>query len=335
MPSIRELFTDAEIDQEGANGDLAFDFDALMTETERALKESTRMQIPDQDPEGGEPSEVPAATETPEAPPEVEPGATESPAPSEAPEGGDDSLAGARSADPLGLLPPERQAALLALDQVFQADPTKHAAVLRTLSETPAPAAAYTPPPLPDEIDPDSFEAKLWNRQSEYERQLAEMGTATKNNQEAFAKQSAAAAAERAGANFEARYAGKLDHTDVMAIARHAGATGIAARFANGADDLTAAYDQALETALWTNEGFRAKAMGAPAPLPPAAEPEAIDRKRKLTSLSSSASPVSGPPPAKTPLQSRTDGRLTPESRLSVVKDLATGLARQNNEGTF
>jgi hypothetical protein len=222
------------------------------------------------------------------------------------------------------------------MDRVFQEDPTKRDAVLRALAEQPA-VAVVPEPELPEGIHPDSFEAMLWKQNLETQRQVALIANANRAQQETFAKQQANTAAERAGAAFSARYDGKLTHEDVMAIARHAGQTGVAARFANGSDNLTQSFDQALEHVLWTNESFRQKVLGTEVtPVVPSEQPEAKDRKRKLTALSSSASPVSGPAPAREKLESDpVRGRLTPQSRLKAVQELATGIARQRSEGTF
>ena len=61
----------------------------------------------------------------------------------------------------------------------------------------------------------------------------------------------------------------------------------------------------------------------------------AKERKRKLTALSSAASPTSAPAAPKSPLETRHEGRLTPQSRMSVVKDMASQLNRSQNEGNY
>ncbi len=147
------------------------------------------------------------------------------------------------------------------------------------------------------------------------------------------------AAAEQAGGEFAARYAGRLDGDDVVRIAQAAGTSGLAARLAAGNDDLKGAYLQALESTLWTTQSLRSKVMEPAAPAEPSAadkdKAQAPQRKRKLTALSSSASPVSAPATPKSPLETRTDGRLTPQSRFSVVQEMATKLNRANNEGGY
>ncbi len=328
MPSIREMFTADEA--EGVD-DRDFDLDKLLAETDRALAESTRLDVPGIEVEGGDLG--PVAPEAEDPPIEAEPEESDTSEPDEEPGGETQATStGGHTVDPLGLLPPERQAALLALDRVFQEDPAKRDAVYKTLSAVPEPPAEE----MPEEIEPGSVAATLWHQNQATQRQINEIAASNRAQQEAFAKQQAATAAERAGANFEARYEGKLTHDDVLAVARTAGATGMAARFAAGSDDLANSFEQALEHVLWTTPEFRAKAIGSTqaAPVAPADQPESRSRKRKLTAVSSSASPVSGPAPAKTPLESRVDGRLTPGSRLSVVKEMASQLQRQN-EGTF
>ena len=143
-------------------------------------------------------------------------------------------------------------------------------------------------------------------------------------------------AADAAGIEFAARYP-QLEQSDIVAIAEVAGGSGLAARLANGNDDLKGAYIQALESTLWTNESFRPKVLGEQAikEVPVAAKPETKARKRKLTALSSAASPVSAPSQPKAALETRVDGRLTPQSRLSLTREIASKLNRDQNEGNF
>ena len=137
---------------------------------------------------------------------------------------------------PSACSPPERRAALLAIDEVSQKDPAKRGEILRILSEpTGAAKSTYVEPEMPEEIMPGSVEAMLWNQNNETQRQVRLIAEGTKANQEAFVKQQTATAARTAGENVEARYEGKLSGEDILAVATIAGSTGIAARFANGA----------------------------------------------------------------------------------------------------
>jgi hypothetical protein len=212
------------------------------------------------------------------------------------------------------------------------ADPIKAARIFKALNEEPAPAA---PAQLPEDIDPSSFEAQLWRQQQEIQGSLRELATSTKQQREAFEKQQASVSADAAGRAFSARYDGKLEPADVMAIAQSAGAKGTPAAYAqlpSYQGNLQGAFDAALEAELWGNPAMRAKVMDEPAPAPVAQTGESITRKRKLGALSSGASPVSGAGRARKPLETRADGRFTGESKELLVKDLAGKLSR-GNEG--
>ena len=63
---------------------------------------------------------------------------------------------------------------------------------------------------------------------------------------------------------------------------------------------------------------------------------ESAERKRKLTALSSFRfSGLSTRGHRNPALETRTDGRLTPQSRFSLVQEMATKLNRSNNEGGY
>ena len=302
MPSIRSMFS-AEPESEET-----WDMDQFLGEANKLIDEQTPPETP---------TEEPPAPETPPAEPEEEPEAEEPE--SVAPE----APVLPAAADPLAALSAERRAALLALNEVLERDPVRAESVLRGLS---APAAQA--PQLPEEIDPASFEATIWRQQQETNAKLDQLAGMTTKQQEQLVRQATATAAQQAGTAFATKYDGKLDQADVIAIAKHAGQTGIAARFAQGSDDLVSAYDQALEHVLWTNDVWRNKVLEAPVAPAPGETPEAKERKRKLSALSSAASPVSGSPSTRSPLESREDGRLTPQSRMGLVRELANGLAR-------
>jgi hypothetical protein len=307
-----------------AEDDTEFDLDAFMAETDRAVGESVTRQranepAPEVDsipPTSGAPTEDPAPGVEPETEVEPDEPAPEEPAPPAA--------TVPAPSDPLASLTPERRAQLLALDEFLQKDP---AALQRLTAPEPEPVAAQ----LPEDIDPQSFEATLWRQNQETQAQLREITNATRLQSETFAKQAAAQAAQQAGAAFAARYVGKLEEADVLAIAREAGASGIAGVLAateEGQRDLAGAYQKALEVTMWQNEAYRSKVVGEAPVEQPGDAPAAKERKRKLTALSSAASPVSGPADKRSPLQSRDDGRLTPQSRSQLIQEAANGIAR-------
>ena len=67
-----------------------------------------------------------------------------------------------------------------------------------------------------------------------------------------------------------------------------------------------------------------------------AAKPETKARKRKLHGSVLGRKPgLRAPSQPKAPLETRVDGRLTPQSRLSLTREIASKLNRDQNEGTF
>lgn len=329
MPSIRQIMG---VPDELEGGDTEFDLDKFMADVDGLIpKSNDRLRGPDAGPEPSpepttaaapEPDEDPVLGEQEpgdEAEGEPEPEVPLPPAP-----------AALAPPDPLAAIPAERRAALLALDEVFQRDPAKAESVLRGLSTDPA-LAPVAAPQLPEDFDPGSPEARLWQQQQDTAEQIRQLTAATRAQQETFAKQQANTAAQQAGATFAARYQGRLDEADVVAIAKQAGESGLAGVLAGtpeGRSDLASAYDRALETTLWSNEVYRAKVLELTPTGPAPKTPETKSRQRKLTALSSAASPVSGPSPKRSPLESRSDGRLTPQSRMGLVKELASNLNR-------
>jgi hypothetical protein len=240
--------------------------------------------------------------------------------------------------DPLAELPADRRAQLLALDEYMR----EHPEAITRITEAPAAPPAPEPITLPEHIDPGSVEATLWLQQAEQSRKLDEIAAEQRRTQEALATDRLRAttqeAAISAGNAFKARYEGKLTDADVLAIAQVAGSPGgLAGRLAAAAkspEDITAAYDQALELTMWSRPEFRSKVDAVPTPTQAQIDAEAAPaRKRKLTALSGAATP-SGAPPTRSPLQSREDGRLTGQSRMDLVRQLASQLRGGGGEGT-
>ena len=329
MPSLSELFGPPGAE---AENDFEFDVDKLMGGVDQALKESSRFRDDDVD----EAPQIAAESEDEEPPLEPSDDVVEEPPSGDevAPEEAQGEVAAPPIADPLGLLPPERRAALLAIDEVVQADPAARDRVFQAI-RPPEPAVAQ----LPDDIEEGSVAARLWAESQETKAMLGQIAQGQRLQQEAFAKQAAVSAADAAGIAFAERYP-MLESSDIVAIAQQAGQSGLAAKLVAGNSDLKDGYLQALESTLWTNEAFRPKVLGEAAIIkePTVADEhkaESKPRKRKLTALSSAASPVSAPTTPKSALETRHDGRLTPQSRLSVVQEMATKLNRSANEGNY
>ena len=356
-PSIRSLFADPG--DEVGDDETDIDLDHLMELSVDASRASSKLREPGleqmfSDGEGGSGSHSPEPAggqapepdeESEEQAPHTEPALAEEEPPGDEAPLPDTTVAAERPlADPLGLLPPERRAQLLALDQITQADP---AALERMLAAVRAPApSAPVAPTMPEEFEPGSPAARLWEENQATRAELARLGAGQAETQRVLAQQAAGAAANDAGMTFSARYAGKINESDLLEIAQSAAASGLAGRLTMGADgrplsgpELTAGYLQALETTLWSNEAFRQKVIDPAVPNPATAQAdadkaEAPTRKRKLTALSSAASPSNAPAPKRSPLETRPDGRLTPKSRMTAVAEIAGQLAR-SNEGTY
>ena len=323
-PSINELFAAPGSE---AEEDFDLDMDKLMAGVDQSIAASNRFSAG----ESEETETPPEPTEPPSAPTEE---AAQQEEPSETPPGtgvtpeveAKEPEERVQPPDPLGLLFAEAAQ-----------DPSKRDRLLAALQEPKT--AETTTPTLPDDIEEGTVAARLWHDQQRTQADLARIAESQRQSAEASERQRAVAAADQAGSEFAARYAGRLDGDDVVRIAQAAGNSGLAARLAAGNDDLKGAYLQALESTLWTTETLRAKVMEPATPTEPtvAEKDKAVSapRKRKLTALSSSASPVSAPATPKSTLETRTDGRLTPQSRFSLVQEMATKLNRSNNEGGY
>ena len=323
-PSINELFSAPGSE---AEEDFEIDMDKLMAGVDTSIAESTRFrgeETPPEPPAEEEPApEVPPSPEPAEPPADVAPAEHGGEAHEESP-GGTAPLPPAT--DPLGLLFAEAAQ-----------DPAKRDRLLAALADPkPEPTQVAT---LPEDIEEGTVAARLWQQQQSTQEQITRIAEGQKAQSEALARKDASDAASAAGAEFAARYDGRLDGDDVVRIAQAAGNSGLAARLAAGNENLKDAYLQALESTLWTTESLRAKMLEPAAPKEPSVadehKAESKPRKRKLTALSSSASPVSAPAPGKSPLETRTDGRLTPQSRFGLVQEMATKLNRANNEGGY
>lgn len=304
---------------DGQGGSEDFDLEAMMNAADEIISRP-RIDVandalhgevsPDEPVEPAEPeSETPPAAE----PEPVVPRETPVPAPV--------------AADPLAELPADRRAAMLSIDQILTNDPAKRDAILGIL--TGAPAAAVAEPQLPEDVDPDSFEAGLWRRQQESDREIAQLREGAAFQAQTAQAQTAAQHAMTAAKQFGERHP-ELAEADVYEIARYAGNSGVAGAFveANRRDPI-GQLEQAFESVLYANETFRGKVITTAAPVVPGETTTAVERKRKLTALSSGASPVATGPAKSSQLESRPDGRLTPASRQQAVAEVAAGLLRQ------
>jgi len=239
-----------------------------------------------------------------------------------------------------GMTDLERQE-LAAIRQAL-ADPERALAVRQAYLGVPAAAPPVAPPapverpsfaakPLPEHVDPDSFEAQLWNEQQETQRLLFEQSQATQVQNQATAQERNMAAARTATAAFAARYGDKLTPIEMQAVAQRAAAQKLPEAFLpTTGNNIEEAMNRSLEFVLRSDDALLAKVLGAPAPapvtaLPSGTSPASTERKRSLTALSSAASP-GGDAPRAAPITTREDGRIDESSRQSLISQLMAGM---------
>ena len=369
-PNIRDIMGFTGLEEAEGESAADFDLDKMLAETDAILAArpgAAAEPAPEADPNAAPApttSEVPAPSAPAAAPTghplPVEPaapgtaptGEVPTPTPIPTPVGVAPVAPTPTEADPFGLLPAERRAALLELDRVLIADPAKREQITRVLigGEAPAPTAAAPAAParptLPPEIDPGSYEARMWEDNQALREQIAQLDQTVRGQAQRTEEQQRAdfmaRSAQAAAQSFAQRYHSQLDPADVMRIAQTAGNTGVAGAYAAApafAGNLQGAYEKAMEAVLWTEPELRSKVLAPPVvtpaatPTPTAPSPEATSRKRNLTALSSSASPVSGPV-GSPPLENRPDGRLTDTSRRTVVEQAASALRAYQSGGS-
>jgi len=263
--------------------------------------------------ESGEPG--PAASVPPEAPPAPPPVAETPPSP----------------ADPLGGLSEMERLELSQLRQALS-DPERALAVRRAMlgveaqpapvPASPAPVAAPVPT-LPEEIEPGSFEAQMWQQNQDLKAQIAEIRAGQEQNQERSEQQVIGQAARMATTNFAARYAGKLSKEEIEAVCQHAGLQKLPEAFRPVSNTWEEAMDKALEFTVRSNDGLLAKVLGMTPVVNPPPGADTITTKRQLTALSSAASP-SGEAAQRTPIEF-TGGKLSEKSRLALVQEMMSG----------
>lgn len=341
MSSIFELFGDQALEGEG--GDAPFDpsnLDKVLDEVIAGRPVAGRPQgyepsvpgspLPSSDGEvhGNEGGDAGAtAPVPPEAPPSPPPAAEVPP-----------TTPAAASADPFGGLTDMERLELAQLRQALS-DPERALAVRRamlgveTVPPVAAPPAADTPPPvapsLPEEIDPGSFEAQLWQQNQTMMAELAVLKAGQEQNQQLTEQDRMNAAAQRATQAFTARYGSKLSADEIAAVCQHAGLQKLPEAFRPVSATWDEAMDKALEFTVRSNDALLAKVLGVatPSALPPSPgerPAEAVHRGRQLTALSSAASP-SGEAATRVPLEHRGDGKLTEKSRIALVQELMNG----------
>jgi hypothetical protein len=225
------------------------------------------------------------------------------------------------------------------LTQLRQAlrDPERQMGVRRAMLgvEAPAPTAALTPaapapppaPTLPEEFEPGSAEAQLWQDNQDMRTQLAQLAAGQQQQNEQSEQQIMNGAAQRATASFTSRYGGKLSAEEIMAVAQHAGMQKLPEAFRPVSSSWDEAMEKSLDYVLRSNDVLLGKVLGnagAPAPAPGTRTPEAQHRGRQLTALSSAASP-SGDNATRAPIEHRPDGKLTEKSRLQLVQEMMGG----------
>jgi hypothetical protein len=343
MSSIFELFGDPAL--EGEDAGAAFDPSNL----DKVLDDVIANRPVAGRPQGFDPAATPGS-QAPSSDGEVpgaEGGGTQAPAPvppetpaSAPPPPAAETPPPPAAVDPLADLGELERLELAQLRQAL-ADPDRALAVRRAMLGVPeaaTPPAAVDPTPLPpaptlpEEIDPGSFEAQLWQQN---QTMLAEI-QALKAGQQATTEQTEQermnAAAQRTTQAFTSRYGARLSAEEIAAVCQHAGLQKLPEAFypttidpRTGQGDWDKAMTQALEFVVRSNDGLLAKVLGAgpgaPAPVPGA---DTLPNKRVLTALSSAASP-SGEAATRVPLEHRGDGKLTEKSRIALVQELMNG----------
>lgn len=329
MSSIFDLFTD------GTDGEPAFSgasLDAVLDDV--ISKRPVAGRPPGFDPEADPGSPAPSSdgevhgAEGGEVPPALSP-APETPAapPTEIPP--------AIGSDPLADLTDAERYEFSQLRQALN-DPERAMAVRRAMlgvEAPPVPPPAPAPPvvaplapTLPEEFEPGTAEAQLWLDNQEMRAQLAEVRQGQEQQQVQTQQQEMNSAAQRVTASFAAKYSGKLNADEIAAICQHAGMQKLPEAFRPVSGSWDEAMTKSLDYVLRSNDVLLGKVLGATSAPPAAGQrtPEADARTRKLTALSSAASP-SGDSPTRTPIEHRPDGKLTEKSRLQLVQEMMGG----------
>lgn len=344
-PSIRDLFGDPDLDEPG--GDAPFDpsnLQGMLNDvlSGRPVAGAPAGYVSEGEPLAGDGTPPPAPLDA--APVEggtdaaVPPPAASTP-PTSVPPAATDTPTGASPFNDLS------DTELLELYEVRKAlqDPERAVRIKQAylgIDGAPpaaAPPAAVAPPvpTLPEHIEPGSFEAQMWQENQDLRAEMREVKGLVTQQGAQTEQQRSLAAAEAAGRNFTAKYGDRLSADEIRAVAQLAGAQRLPNAFMSAGDSVEQAMERSLEYVLRSNDVLLGKVLGAPSvpavPQFPGNAPAANDRKRVLHALSSAASPA-GEQPTRTPITHREDGRLSEQSRLTVVQELVNRM-RGSDEG--
>lgn len=354
-PSIFELFGSPELAGEDAGGEVNPDgFEDILSKVIGERPVAGRppgfdpAQVhgspgPDPDggsppgPEGGAPAPIaPVAPATPPAAAPVPPAAPAATPPPAAP-----------PADPFSELTDLERQELLALRQAL-GDPERASRVRQAYLGMPEAPAATVPPPaapvappapvMPEQFEPGSPEAELWTSNQEMRAEMAAMRQGQQQQTQLTEQQRINHAATTATQRFATKYGTVLSPQELEFVCQSAGYQKLPDAIypttidpISGQGNWDVAMDRALEFALRSNDQILAKVLsggvGAPAVPAPATRTPAEDAtRRKLTALSSAASP-SGEGATRTPIVSRGDGtgKMSEKSRLQLVAELVNG----------
>jgi hypothetical protein len=221
-------------------------------------------------------------------------------------------------------------------------DPERRDTVLRAIVGAPVaapvvPAPAPAAPAMPEGIEPGSPEALLWQANQDnlaqnaaLREQIEQIRADVQAGNSMTAAEQGQRAVDGAVKTFTSRYP-SLAPADVWAIRQEAARLGLPdALLPTVNNNPEAAVFASMDYVLRSSDTYLQKALSAPAPvIHPGDTPEAIEHKRKLTALSSAASPT-GDAPQRAPIQMREDGlKMTEGSRLALVQQMAEGMRRE------
>jgi hypothetical protein len=235
----------------------------------------------------------------------------------------------------------------------------------------PAPPAEE---PLPEHIDPDSIEAQLWRTQqtqlAEIRAMRQDMNTQAQQVAQQESLERARIAAQATTAKLVSKYGHVLSAPEIEAVCKAAASRGWVDAMvqARGGEQIPGALEagmmDALEAVIRGDDGLLSKVLGGPVvgipppavqpgfpPVPTAQppypqpvyqppvpgqqhSPEAAERQRMLTALSTGASPTGmAPQRAAMEVDRAAGGRMTEASKQALISEvMATGF-RQEIEG--
>lgn len=282
--------------------------------------------------QGAEGAGTPPAS-TPETPPATPP-APLAPVAGDTPPAAPPASAPVPPADPFATMSELERLEILQYRAAL-ADPDRALAVRQAMLGLPqtvgpvavAPPVAPPAPTLPEEFEPGSAEAQLWQSNVDMQREIAELRQGQQATNQQTEQDQMNGAARRAVNAFTAKYGARLAPDEIQAIAQLAGMQKLPEALRPTVDNWDEAMTKALDFTLRSNDALLGKVLGAPAapPVDPTVRtPEATQRGRQLTALSSAASPA-GDSPTRAPIEHRADGKLSEKSRLQLVQEMVNG----------